>query len=142
MTCSRKRGGSSKRGNNSKGSNSVSGLANYFAQSNYNVKWFFFFVFLILFTNIVTFVLYMTTSFEKKIQIKEKYISGYKGGGRYFVVDSEDNVYKLVDTWFLGEFDRGSDYGKITKGETYTVKGYGIRIPVISHFPRIYDISK
>lgn len=84
----------------------------------------------------------MTTSFEKKIQVKEKYMSGYKGGGRYFIVDSEDNVYQLVDIWFLGEFDRGSDYAKINKGETYTVKGYGIRIPVISHFPRIYDLSK
>lgn len=136
-SCNKHRGGSSK------GSNNIKGSTNYFAQSNYNIRWFFFFIFLILFTNIITFVLYMTTSFEKKIQIKDKYVGGgYKGGGRYFVVDSEDNVYKLVDTWFLGEFDRGSDYGKITKGETYTVKGYGSRIPMISHFPRIYDISK
>lgn len=97
-------------------------------------------VFVVL--TIFTMILYATTSFDKKIQIKEKYITGYKGGSRYFVVDSDDNVYKLVDTWFLGEFDRGDDYGKITKGGTYRIKGYGIRVPIISQFPRIYKVTK
>lgn len=134
----------SKSKSKSYGSEDSGMFSNLFSSSfgNSNTRWFFLIVFFMLLGHIVTFIEYMTMSFEKKIQIKEKYMSGYKGSGRYFVVDSENNVYKLVDVWFLGEFDRGTDFARINKGETYIVKGYGKRIPIISRFPRIYDVSK
>lgn len=88
-----------------------------------------------------TFILYTSTKFEKKITIKEKYMRGYRRQGDYFIVDTDNNVYRLADLWFIGEFDRGDDYAKIEDGKTYVIKGYGKRIPVISMFPRVYDIA-
>ena len=99
-------------------------------------------MFLFIFSTVLGIVLYFTTHFEKTIQVKEKYVQGgRRGGGRYFVVDTDNNVYKLVDTWYIGEFNRASDYAKLTTGSSHKVKGYGVRIPVIGQFPRIYDVQ-
>lgn len=96
--------------------------------------------FIFIFSTVLGIVLYFTTHFEKTIQVKEKYVQGRRRGG-YFVVDTDNNVYKLVDTWFIGEFNRASDYAKLTTGSSHKVKGYGVRIPVIGQFPRIYNVQ-
>ena len=99
------------------------------------------FIIIFLISTIISVILYFTTHFEKTIQVKEKYVQGFRRGGRYYIVDTDNNVYKLVDTWFLGEFDRGNDYAKITAGNSYKIKGYGVRIPFLSYFPKVYDVQ-
>lgn len=98
-------------------------------------------MFLFIFSTVLGIVLYFTTHFEKTIKVKEKYVQGGRRGGRYFVVDTDNNVYKLVDTWYIGEFDRGDDYAKLTTGSSHKIRGYGVRFPFLRQFPRIYSVQ-
>jgi hypothetical protein len=96
---------------------------------------------IVLSSTVISVGLYFSTHFEKTIQVKEKYVQGGRRGGRYFVVDTDNKVYKLVDTWYIGEFDRGDDYAKLTNGSSHKIKGYGVRIPFLRQFPRIYSVQ-
>ena len=85
-------------------------------------------------------VLYSFTKFEKKITIKDKYTRYRKNGSNYNVVDTDNNIYQIGNLWFFGDFNRAEDYNKLEVGQSYTVKGYGIRVPVLDMYKKIYEI--
>ena len=55
-------------------------------------------------------------------------------------MDSDDNIYNVVDVWWKGEFNSGDDYAQLNVGKTYRVKGYGIRFPFLSMYYKIYSM--
>ena len=105
-----------------------------------------FILWFIVFLIVINFIYIMNTEFEKEITIKEKYIatsySRYSSTPNYFIVSSDNKTYTIVNLWWKGEFDNSDDYAKLNVGETYRVKGYGIRIPLLSMHPNIYTIGK
>jgi len=75
-------------------------------------------------------ILQLTTKFTKIITIQDKYIvPSSKGSSKYTIVDQQFNVYTI---------DNASDYSRIQIGQTYKVEGYGLNIPSIGVFKRIY----
>ena len=90
-------------------------------------------------------IFYYSTSFEKDIIVKEKYISQvynkYGSTPIYYVVGSDDTTYQIVDMWWKFKFNNMDDYAKINIGKTYRVKGYGKRIPFLGAVYKIYDIG-
>jgi hypothetical protein len=99
-----------------------------------------FLIFIILFP----IIFYYSTSFEKDITIKEKYISQagkYGNTPIYYVVANDDTTYQIVNMWWKFDFNTIDDYGKLNIGKTYRVKGYGKRIPFLNMVHNIYDIS-
>ena len=100
---------------------------------------------LIVFLIVINFIYIMNTEFEKEITIKEKYIatsySRYSSTPNYFIVASDNKTYNIVNLWWKGEFDNSDDYAKLNVGETYRVKGYGIRVPFLSMYSNIYTIG-
>ena len=89
-------------------------------------------------------ILFYNTEFEKEITIKEKYIatsySRYSSTPNYFIVASDNKTYNIVNLWWKGEFDNSDDYAKLNVGETYHVKGYGMRVPLLSMYYNIYSV--
>jgi len=99
---------------------------------------------LIVFLIVINFIYIMNTEFEKEITIKEKYIatsySRYSSTPNYFIVASDNKTYNIVNLWWKGEFDNSDDYAKLNVGETYHVKGYGMRVPLLSMYYNIYSV--
>jgi len=85
------------------------------------------------------FILYINffTKFEKTITINN--LDYYRGSktGLNLVTDTNGNVY-VISNSFLQGFFRGPElYSSLRVGKTYNIKGYGIRIPIISNYPHI-----
>ncbi len=91
---------------------------------------------------ITTIVLYNTSSFEKVVEVKEKYIRYRRRSSNYHVVDTDDNIYQIGNLWFKGDFDRAEDYAKLKVGSKYKVKGYGYRVPLLDMYKKIYHLEK
>jgi hypothetical protein len=49
-------------------------------------------------------------------------------------------VYTIDNAVTRGEFDKASDYSRVQIGQTYKVEGYGVNLPSIGVFKRIYKI--
>ena len=95
---------------------------------------------LIVLSILINIGLYFGTHFTKDITIKDKYIR-YRKSSNYNVVDSEGNIYKVDNVWFKGDFDRAEDYQRLEKGKKYNVTGYGVRVPMLDMYPKIYRIN-
>jgi len=85
------------------------------------------------------------TPFTRTITIKEKYDVA-SGSGRYLsmkntVMDSEGRVYAISNSLPLLHFTSAEVMMKIEKGATYTVQGYGWRVPIFGMFPNITDVK-
>jgi len=86
-------------------------------------------------------ILQLTTKFTKTITVQDKYIvPSYKGRTRYTIVDKDFDVYTIENAVTRGQFDKASDYSRIKIGQTYKVQGYGVNLPSIGVFKRIYKI--
>jgi len=107
---------------------------------NFEILAFKFLIGFIIFSIIMNFIYIINTEFEKDIVIKEKYVTTIKSTNKYYVVSTDNKTYNIVNLWWKGEFDNSDDYGKINVGETYHVKGYGIRVPFFSMYYKIYSM--
>ena len=87
-------------------------------------------------------ILFFTKSFEHTITIKDKSILSNRSNSTYRIVDTNNNIYNVVNVWFIGDFNRSEDYYFVNIGQTYKVKGYGIRIDALGIYPSIYTITK
>ena len=96
---------------------------------------------LIVLSILINIGLYFGTHFTKDITIKDKYIRYRKSASNYNVVDSEGNIYKIDNVWFKGDFNRAEDYQRLEKGKKYNVTGYGVRVPMLDMYPKIYRIN-
>lgn len=85
------------------------------------------------------------TPFERTITIKEKY-SFAAGSGRGLslsntVMDGEGRVYAIHNSLPLLHFTAAEILVQLEKGQTYKVKGYGWRVPVLGMYPNIVRIN-
>ncbi len=87
------------------------------------------------------FIYFYNSTFEKDIIVKEKYNRFNSKTTDYFVVATDDTIYNVVNVWWKGEFNQADDYAKLDAGKTYHVKGYGIRVPFLGMYHKIYDIG-
>ena len=118
----------------------IRGGFNYFSNM-FHLSPFAIFVLAILIFVLLNIALIYGTRFTKTITVKEKYIrAGQKS--KYRIVDEDENVYELGDSFFLMEFDSADDYAKIDVNSSYKVYGYWFRLPIFSWFPIIYKFDK
>lgn len=94
---------------------------------------------------IITCLYVWLTPFSRTITIKEKY-NFASGAGRSLsmkntVMDSEGRVYAISNSFPLLHFTSAEVMMKIENGKTYTVKGYGWRIPILGMYPNIVRIN-
>jgi hypothetical protein len=112
---------------------------NYFKKNNIYII---ILVIIILISLLSTVVLYFATGFEKTITVKEKYTRYRRRSSNYNIVDTDNNIYQIGNVWFKGDFNRAEDYALVIEGDRIRVKGYGIRVPILDMYKKIYEIKK
>ena len=72
--------------------------------------------------------------------------AGNRTDSKYLVfveTDGGDTVtLEVTDGLAVGRFNSSDVYGDIKRGETYTFKTVGMRIPIISQYPNVKTVSK
>lgn len=66
------------------------------------------------------------------------------GSSCQYLIFTEAGTFKLTDQLFLGftRFDSSDVYGRIEPGETYEIVSVGWRVPVLSWYPNIKEITE
>lgn len=91
-------------------------------------------------------LLQYVSRFEKVITVETK--SNFASAGskknsmRNIVMDNKGKVYSFSDSLIFWSFKTTNNYIKIQEGESYKVKGFGIRLPFFSMYPSIYAVDK
>ena len=78
---------------------------------------------------------------DKVITIQEK-LGAHGNEGQYLVIDTENNVYTVEDNYFLMSFDASNRYAKMRTGGSYLVRTRGIRLPLLTWYPNIMEITQ
>ena len=96
---------------------------------------------------ILVYALYVwLTPFTKTLRVTNKDIYAYGEGrslvARNSIADEQGNVYRIANAWPLLEFKSAEALMSIQLQETYEVRGYGIRVPILGLFPTIYKVKK
>lgn len=106
-----------------------------------------------IFYNVISIflIIYVTMSyldtlpffFKKTITVDSNlaYGSRYKSIGN-IISDKEGNIYKLCNVPLLLHFKAAEHQAMLKPGETFHVKGFGVRIPFLDLYPIIYDVEK
>lgn len=84
------------------------------------------------------YIYYFTTCFEKKtIQIDDEFYFMSKNNGKNLIMDTNNKIYQIANVIPLLHFKASEMLGQLKPGNTYTVSGFGTRIPVLNMFPII-----
>lgn len=80
---------------------------------------------------------------DKAVKVQS---AGKTADSKYLVfveTDGGDTVtLEVTDGLAVGRFNSSDVYGDIKRGETYTFKTIGMRIPIISQYPNVKTVSK
>lgn len=92
-------------------------------------------------------LLQYVSQFEKVITVKTKSNFATRAGSKKnsmqnIIMDTQGKVYSFSDSLIFWSFKTTNNYIKIKEGETYKIKGFGIRFPFFSMYPTIYSVEK
>lgn len=102
-------------------------------------------IFLLLSPIILSFLYQQGTIDTVNITVTDKERVTYsvdKSTKSKYLIFTESETFENVDAWLSGKFTSSDLYGKLNKGESYTVKVYGWRIPFLSWYRNIVRIEK
>ena len=99
-----------------------------------------FYSLIILSVVLIQFIYVYVTPFTKTIMIKQK--NAYSTGKymRNTVVDENGSIYTVTSSLPVLHFTAAEVWNSIEVGKTYTAKGNGIRVPILSLYPNIVSI--
>jgi hypothetical protein len=99
----------------------------------------------IVFAILVVFYVYVgTTSFTRTIEVGQHldYVSGI-GRMMYasnMIVDINHKVYEVSNSILLLKMNAAENISILKPGSKYIVKGYGVRVPLLSLYPIITEV--
>jgi hypothetical protein len=100
------------------------------------------FILLVVFFLVTSMVYSYFTSFEKVITVKEKDSMRSGKYGKNIISDTDGNVYTIENSMFYEFFTAIELFTKIELNQSYKVKGFGYRIPILGIYPNIISASK
>lgn len=100
------------------------------------------FIFLVVFFLVTSIVYSYFTSFEKIITVKEKDSVRTGKYGKNIVSDTDGNVYTIENSILYDFFTAMELFTEIELNQSYKVKGFGYRIPILGVYPNIISASK
>lgn len=84
-----------------------------------------------------------TNTYEITVTDKETKKDGETSKYLIFAeVDGESKVFKNTDALFAGKFNSSDLQGELKVGERYEVKTIGFRIPILSSYENIVEVSE
>jgi hypothetical protein len=100
------------------------------------------FIFLVVLFLVTSMVYSYFTVFEKIITVKEKDSMRTGKYGKNIISDTDGNVYTIENSIFYDFFTAMELFTKIEQNQSYKVKGFGYRIPILGIYPNIIKASK
>jgi hypothetical protein len=79
---------------------------------------------------------------ETTITVDDKWTKYKAGQDKYLVSDTDGNVYEIGDSALFLKFGASDRYAKIDINKTYDVKIIGWRIPIISSYKNIIELTE
>ena len=120
-------------------------LSTYYYKGDFTIT-FYVTIFIIIILIIISrdFLYYMYFGFTKTITVRKTYTRNRSRniGDEYFVITTDNVVYKIDNLWFKLDFNRADDWANLIKNQTYKVNGYGFRLSALDMYPKIYSIEK
>lgn len=102
----------------------------FFSQKNMII----FFVVILLMVVIYSY----STQFTKKITIKNlTYFRSSSKNSHNLISDENNNIYEISNSIWYMFFTSAELYSSLKDNETYIIKGYGLRIPLLGFYPII-----
>lgn len=103
--------------------------------------WMWFFIVIFLVSVVGGVIFQVATGFTKQITVKNTYtrLSGRRMW--YMVADTNGALYRVGNLWWRGDFNEADDWANLQAGKTYTIRGYGIRVPALSWYPTVYEFK-
>jgi hypothetical protein len=101
-----------------------------------------FYVVLFIVAAFVQVIYVYLTPFERSITVAEKI--NYSSG-KYMsntLIDKEGNVYQATASWPILHFRAPEVWLSLEEGKTYTIRGNGIRVPILGLYPNIVGAVK
>ena len=74
------------------------------------------------------------------VTVKEKAIKRYNEHDNYLVFTDKE-VYVVKDCLMRGQFASSDIYGSMQLGKSYNIKSFGYRVPILSMYKVIYEVS-
>tara|TARA_Y200000002_G_C22653389_1_gene652389 strand:- start:875 stop:1279 length:405 start_codon:yes stop_codon:yes gene_type:complete len=105
---------------------------------------------IVIISFVVHLVYVLSTKFTKTITVKKTYtgVEDESSGNGYYdmyttymVVDTNNEVYQVSNSLWFWEWDAPEEWGKLSKGQTYTVNGYGKRVGFFGMYPQIVKVE-
>lgn len=91
----------------------------------------------------VFYIYYMFTRFENRtITIKDDFAMGSNKYTKNVVSDENDNVYNVSSQPLLFQFNAAELLSKLQPSKTYSISGYGVRIPWLGLYPQITSVTE
>jgi hypothetical protein len=87
------------------------------------------------------YIYFFITKFEKTVTISDEFLQANAKSLTNMVADTKGTTYALRDVLLLWSFNTSDNIVRIAPGETYLIKGYGVRIPFLSLHPTITSVS-
>lgn len=98
------------------------------------------FVLIIIIYIVLTLIFCYSTYFTKTIQIKSiNYMKNTNNHGLNIIADTDNNIYTVHNSLYYGFFTASELYSNFTVGQSYKIKGYGLRVPILGMYPNVYS---
>jgi hypothetical protein len=81
------------------------------------------------------------TPFSRTITIKSKNDFAGRRLIKNLVEDKDGNIYEVSNSLLHLQFTSAELWNRLEVGKTYTVKGYGLRVPFLGWYPDIISIA-
>lgn len=81
------------------------------------------------------------TSEDSEITIRKKYSFVENGFTKFMIQDFRNQHYCVNNSLWFWKWDCIEDWSKLEEGESYRVKRYGWRVPILSLFPNIVRLE-
>ena len=72
---------------------------------------------------------------------KDRITNMHEGGSEMRVYTSDCGTFSVADSLIDGVFDSADVYGSIEPDNVYDFKTRGVRVPVLSMFPKIVEVE-
>lgn len=82
------------------------------------------------------------TKFSDHVVIEDKERITETDGESRYIIFTNKGVFENTDSFWYFKFDSSDVYSKLRRGNSYTIKAYGWRIPFMSSYPNIVEVTE
>jgi hypothetical protein len=84
----------------------------------------------------------MTTRNSDTVEVKSKYQDVQHGHTHYQFTGTNDKIYNIPHSVWMWQWDVQEKWTRLNPGSKYNIHYWGVRIPALGLFPRVYRVSE